>query len=78
MFSKDKEIICYNCNQKGHTAPNCPDKKKDKLKKKLSYRNKKGKINFFDLPSSCDEIISSDLESENDLNFVYLFLRGLL
>lgn len=23
-FSKNKEIICYNFNNKGHTAPNCP------------------------------------------------------
>ena len=70
MFSKDREIICYNCNKKGLTAPNCPNKKKDSSKKKVQYRNKKGKINSFDLPSSCDELVSSDSESENELNFV--------
>jgi len=36
----------------------------------VQYRNKKGKINFFDLPSSYDELISSDSESEDYLNFV--------
>lgn len=71
MFSKHKEIICYNFNKKGHTAPNFPNNKEDKSKKKFEYRNKKGKINFFDLLSSCDELISSDSESEHDLNFVY-------
>jgi len=71
MFSKEKEIICFNCNKKGHTTPNCPEKKKEKSKKKMSYRNKKGKVNFFDFPSSCDEFLSSDSEKENKLNHVY-------
>lgn len=67
MFSK--ELICYNCQKKGHTANKCPEKKKEFSKKKIAYKNKKGKVNYFDLPSSCDELISSDLESENELNF---------
>jgi 6-phosphogluconolactonase/glucosamine-6-phosphate isomerase/deaminase len=28
--SHNKVIICYNCGEEGHIAPNCPHKKRDK------------------------------------------------
>lgn len=69
MFSKEKEIICYNYNKRGHTSNKCPKKKNESSKKKIVYRNKKEKVNFFDLPSSYDELINSESESENDVNY---------
>ena len=36
----------------------------------MSYKNKKEKVNYFDLPSSCDELLTSDSESENELHFI--------
>ena len=63
--------VLSSYNEKGHTSNNCPKKKKDKGKKKVTYRNKKGKVNFFDLPSSCDELLTSESDSDNDLNIMY-------
>ena len=32
--SKDvKPIVCFLCNQVGHKSPQCPNKKKEKVKK---------------------------------------------
>jgi len=67
---KQKQIFCFHCNEKGHIAPNCPKLKKDKQqsgkKKQFSYKNKSGKVNIIDLPSSCEEL--TDSKNYYDLN----------
>ena len=66
MFSKNKDIVCYNCNQKGHLSTECPEPKKDKGQKKEPYKNKKGKVNYFNLPSDYEESVSSSSTSDSD------------
>jgi len=70
-FLKKKTSFVSIATRKATQLQIVQKRRKKNQRKKMSYRNKKGKVNFFDLPSSCDELLSFDSETENELNHVY-------